>query len=85
MRSTICGSHQAPTNENKSSREDSDKTRIATFSHDAVNDGRDQTAQKGRQNSQSDVRDLVLDVRVTYALEFEVAVVSDDPTGESEQ
>ena len=73
------------TDEDEAGAEDADQTRVATLAHDAVHDGRDRAAEERGQHAQADVRHLVLDVAVPDVLKLKVAVVPDDPAGESEQ
>lgn len=73
------------TEEHQTRAEKSDDARIATLSHDGIDDGGNCASEQGGQAAHADVGHLVLDIRVADVFELELSVKADQPPLERQQ
>ena len=71
---------EEPTEENQTRAEKSDDARVATLSHDGIDDSGNCASEQGGQGTHADVGHLVLDVRVANVFELELSVKADEPS-----
>ena len=69
--------------QDEGSSSDAGWQRIARFPHDHKDSWNGESTQKSRHGPVGDIGDLVVDVRVPYVVEEKVAIVADEPAGES--
>lgn len=68
------------TEEHQTRAEKSDDARVATLSHDGIDDGGNCASEQGGQGTHADVGHLVLDVRVADVFKLELSVKADEPS-----
>ena len=80
-----CLTNVSVVKEHQAGRDNARWNTIGGFPHDQEDDGYSQSTQQSGQGAESNVGDMVCDVRVTNILEVEVAIISDEPSGKSEK
>jgi hypothetical protein len=73
------------TEKNQHRAEQRNQPRVPTLPHDRKDDRRNRTPKERRKRPQSNVRNLVVNVRLADVFELEVAVVADEPALEGEK
>ena len=71
--------------QNQSGRQHTGRQRITRLPHDLEHHGHRESTESGGHGTESNIRDLVLNVRIANVLEQEVAIVSDQPAHQSKE
>ena len=71
--------------QNQSGRQHTGRQRITRLPHNLEHHGHRESTERGGHGTQGNIRDLVLNVRITNVLEQEVTIVSDQPAHQGEE